>query len=227
MLNLLAAEAKRLVALPRGVRKAAEPLVTALCRVALARCTESEVVALTSRALVPLWFTAEYARGHLSPTPVQLAVPRAQHESKATALDKPYQVRNRARDIYLSTHREELKALKGDAWRKLGCRRFAALSTEDEQQYIIAARTARQRVREDSGAFAFVGHSEELTAASLLPSDASPRKHITPATLLKAILEVASVTNLFIFARNMYLRNSPSGQAVTFYGRGEGGPRGL
>ena len=132
--------------------------MTALCRVALARCTESEVVALTSLALVPLWFTAEYARAHLSPTPVQLAVPRAQHESKATVVNKPYQVRNRARDIYLSTHREELKALKGDAWRKLGRRRFAAWSTEDEQPYFIAARTKRLRERDCSGAFAFAGH---------------------------------------------------------------------
>ncbi len=75
--------------------------------------------------------------------------------SSAKATDKAWQVRNRARELYLTTHRVELQdsvrqrdALFKKTWRKLGCTQFASLSPLEQKPFLVAARTPRSKKRD-------------------------------------------------------------------------------
>ena len=201
-LQVLVRKAMVLSDFPFGGRKMMEPIMHTLCRAALNRCTQAEL-AYIDMEVEPVFFTAEYVRAQLPigavaapaaepPPPPPIAV-----ISNAKDTDKTWQVRNRARDIYLTTHRVELQdsvrqrdGLFKKTWRKLGCTQFASLSPLEQKPFLVAARTPRSKKRDATGAYLADGPTEELSETALLPVDLAPRKRISAAILLKKVAAV-------------------------------------
>ena len=127
---------------------------------------------------VPEFLTAEYVKDIWNGGGLPPPVTPPSHEAKGVTKKH---LMSRACDIFLSEHKEQLKAVVQHrpypsrrellkAWRKLGCYRFRMLSESSRLEYVAKAREGRLKVRSPSGRW----ESFSLSSGSkdaLLPSD--------------------------------------------------------
>jgi hypothetical protein len=193
-----------LLKLPYGAGKLAEPVKRQIARECINRFTAAEL-GQVRLGEYPVWFVEPYVNQRFRGVPAP-AAPAVEPEMNTTVAATAGRLNSRAQDVFLTVHRValqrtlETRVPRGSPefrplWRSFGCRRYKMLSATERKKYMVAALSARTKMRAPNGQWQFLLADEVAEQDIAIDLDSfiaeiSKNKKITPKELLDEVVRI-------------------------------------